>query len=143
YRPVWGSDQYEPGSVMKLVTMASGMNEGVVTPRTTIEDKGYVTIDGVVIHNWDGRANGTIDMTQVLVHSANVGSLFVSGRLGQDRFYDYLRAFGFGQPTEVGLPGEAAGLVRDATSEGWTRLDLATNSYGQGIAVTPLQMLSA
>src|SRR5581483_8521803 len=136
-------DQYEPGSVMKVITMAAGINEGVVTPRTTIEDKGYVVIDGVTIHNWDGRANGVIDMTQVLVHSANVGSQFVSGRLGKERFYHYLELFGFGQPTNVGLPGETPGLVRDYTAEGWTRLDLATNSYGQGVAVTPLQMLSA
>ncbi len=143
YKPVWVTDQYEPGSVMKVITMAAGINEGVVTPRTTIEDKGYVVIDGVTIHNWDGRANGVIDMTQVLVHSANVGSQFVSGRLGKERFYHYLELFGFGQPTNVGLPGETPGLVRDYTAEGWTRLDLATNSYGQGVAVTPLQMLSA
>jgi cell division protein FtsI/penicillin-binding protein 2 len=82
-------------------------------------------------------------MTGVLIKSSNVGTQWVAGKLGADRFYEYLRAFGFGSLSGVRLPGEAEGTLRTYQSEGWTRIDLATNSYGQGVAVTPLQMLAA
>lgn len=143
YKPVAVTNQYEPGSVMKLVTMAAALEEGLVSPGTTVNDRGVVTIDGVSLRNWDRRANGVITMTQVLVFSSNVGAQYVSGLLGADRFYHYLSAFGFGHPTGISLPGEAAGMVRTPAMPGWTRVDLATNSYGQGIAVTPIQMITA
>jgi cell division protein FtsI/penicillin-binding protein 2 len=151
YRPEQGAlykstivtDQYEPGSTMKVVTMSSAIEEGLVNPSTTINDTGLAFVDGVAIHNWDGAANGQITMTQVLIKSSNVGTQWVSGLLGADRFYHYLDSFGFGKRTGVRLPGEVQGTVRTNQSENWTRVDLATNSYGQGVAVTPLQMLSA
>lgn len=143
YKPVPVTNQYEPGSVMKVITMAAGLEEGVVSPGTTVNDAGVVVIDGVPLRNWDYRANGVINMTQVLVYSSNVGAQYVSGLLGAERFYRYIDAFGFGRPTGIRLPGEAAGTVRRPGSERWTRLDLATNSYGQGIAVTPIQMVAA
>jgi cell division protein FtsI/penicillin-binding protein 2 len=137
------TDQYEPGSTMKVITMSSAIDDGLVTPDTVMQDNGYVNIDGTVIHNWDGRANGPSTMTEVLIHSANVGASWVSAKLGPDRFYDHLRQFGFGAPTGVRLPGEVDGSLRTNTTPGWSRIDLATNSYGQGIAVTPLQLLTA
>jgi cell division protein FtsI/penicillin-binding protein 2 len=137
------TDQYEPGSTMKLITMSSAIDEGLVTPDTVMQDNGYVTIDGITIHNWDGAANGPSTMTQVLIHSANVGAAWVSAKLGPDLFYEHIDRFGFGRPTGVRLPGEVAGSVRTNAAGGWTRVDLATNSYGQGIAVTPLQLLRA
>ena len=143
YKPTWATDQYEPGSVMKVVTMASGLDAGVVTPNTVVDDPGFVEVGGAVLTNWNGGGNGAIDMTHVLIYSSNVGAQYVSGKLGTERFYEYLYAFGFGQVTDVGLPGETPGLVRDGDSEGWARVDLATNSYGQGVAVTPIQMLTA
>jgi cell division protein FtsI/penicillin-binding protein 2 len=151
YRPEQGAlykstivtDQYEPGSTMKLVTMSSAIEEGLVNPSTTINDTGLAFVDGVAIHNWDGAANGQITMTQVLIKSSNVGTQWVSGLLGADRFYHYLDSFGFGKRTGIRLPGEVQGTVRTNQTENWTRVDLATNSYGQGVAVTPLQMLSA
>jgi cell division protein FtsI/penicillin-binding protein 2 len=143
YKTVQVTNQYEPGSVMKPITMAAGLQEGLVTPNTKINDTGIIEIGGATLRNWDLRANGTITMTEVLIHSSNIGAQHVSGLLGPERFYRYLDAFGFGQPTGVELPGEVPGTVRTPADVGWSRVDLATNAYGQGIAVTPLQMLTA
>ena len=143
YKTVQVTNQYEPGSVMKPITMAAGLDERLVTPSTKVNDTGLVEIGGAVLRNWDFRANGTITMTEVLIRSSNVGAQYVSGLLGPERFYRYLDAFGFGQQTGVSLPGEVPGTVRTPADPGWSRVDLATNSYGQGVAVTPLQMLTA
>ena len=137
------TDVYEPGSVMKVVTLAAGLEEGVVTPDTTTQDPGSVIIDGVRISNWDYNGHGTITMRQMLIYSSNVGSSFLSGRLGPERFYKYIDLFGFGQLTGVRLPGEVPGSYRTPEDPTWRRIDLATNSFGQGIAVTPLQMPTA
>ena len=143
YKSVQVTNQYEPGSVMKVVTMAAGLEEQKVTPGSTVNDTGSVEIGGAVLRNWDHRGNGVIDMTHVLIYSSNIGAQYVSGLLGPERFYRYVDAFGFGKPTGVRLPGETPGTVRTPADPGWTRVDLATNAYGQGIAVTPLQMLAA
>jgi cell division protein FtsI/penicillin-binding protein 2 len=143
YKPTYATDFYEPGSVMKVVTMAAGIDQRVISPGTLYNDTGLARVGGATIRNWDGAANGTVSMTEVLVRSSNVGTQHVSGLLGQDRFYDYVKRFGFGQPTGIRLPGESSGMVRTHQDPGWERIDLATNSYGQGIAVTPLQMLTA
>lgn len=143
YKSVQVTNQYEPGSVMKPITMAAGLQEGLVTPNTKVNDTGIVEIGGAVLRNWDFRANGSITMTEVLIHSSNIGAQYVSGLLGAERFYRYIDAFGFGRPSGVSLPGEVPGTVRTPADPGWSRVDLATNAYGQGIAVTPLQMLTA
>jgi cell division protein FtsI/penicillin-binding protein 2 len=143
YKTVAVTNQYEPGSVMKVVTMAAGLEEKRVTPQTTVNDTGSIEVGGANLRNWDGRANGVITMTQLLAYSSNVGAQWVSGKLGPERFYDYIEAFGFGKPTGVRLPGEVPGMVRTPADSNWGRVDLATNSFGQGIAVTPLQMLTA
>jgi cell division protein FtsI/penicillin-binding protein 2 len=142
-KPTIVTDLYEPGSVMKVITMAAAIEEGVVTPSTTVNDPGAVLIDGVRISNWDGGGHGVIDMRDVLIYSSNVGSSFVSRRLGPERFYRYLDLFGFGQETGIRLPGEAEGSFRTPADAAWRPIDLATNSFGQGVAVTPLQMLTA
>lgn len=142
-KPTIVTNVYEPGSVMKVVTLAAGLEEGVITPDTTTVDGGSVIIDGVRISNWDFNGHGTITMRQMLVYSSNVGSAFVSRQLGPERFYKFLDLFGFGQLTGVRLPGEVPGSYRTPDDTGWTRVDLATNSFGQGVAVTPLQMLTA
>ncbi|MCL5257205.1 MAG: penicillin-binding transpeptidase domain-containing protein [Chloroflexi bacterium] len=139
------SDLYEPGSTFKVVTMAAGLDTGVVQPTTTFDCKGQVTVYGYTIYNWDHTAHGQESMTDVLVRSCNIGSSFVSTQLGSDAFYRYVQAFGFGQPTGIDLQGEEAGIVKqpgDDTS-GWTPIDLYTNSFGQGISATPLQVVSA
>jgi cell division protein FtsI/penicillin-binding protein 2 len=143
YKPTAVTDVYEPGSVMKVVTMSAGIEEKLITPDTAITDNGSIMIDGVRIHNWDSRGPGRETMTQVLINSANVGAAYVSGLLGPDRFYRYVEAFGFGKPTGIDLPGEASGYFRTPKDPAWTKVDLATNAFGQGIAVTAIQMITA
>jgi cell division protein FtsI (penicillin-binding protein 3) len=143
YRAKIVTDQYEPGSTLKTVAMSAAIDLGLVTPNTTMNDTGVANIGGAVIHNWNGAANGTSTMTDVLIHSSNVGMTWVSGRLGPDNLYDYYRRYGFGQPTGLRLPGEVGGTLRTNQDPGWTIVDRATNAYGQGIALTPVQLLQA
>ncbi|HZT08978.1 MAG TPA: penicillin-binding transpeptidase domain-containing protein [Chloroflexota bacterium] len=143
YKPVVVTDTYEPGSVMKLMTAAAGVEEGVVTPDSRYHDNGLALINGVPIRNWDGGAYGDVTVREILVHSLNTGAQWIAGLLGPDRFYRYIEAFGFGAPTGIQLNGEAAGSFRRNTDPGWSALDLATNSFGQSISVTPIQMITA
>jgi cell division protein FtsI/penicillin-binding protein 2 len=143
YKPTVVTDMYEPGSVMKVITMAAGLNERLVNPNTVFTDKGVAVIDGVAIRNWDYGAHGEETMTEVLVNSCNIGAQHVAALLGAERFYRYVDAFGFGQLTGIELPGESSGHYRTPADRDWTRIDLATNSYGQGIAVTAMQMVRA
>ena len=137
------TDQYEPGSTLKPLTMSAAIDQGIVTPNTKMNDTGVVRVGGATIHNWNGAANGTSTMTDILIHSSNVGMTWVSGQLGADPEYDYFNRFGLGQLTGLRLPGEVPGTVRTNKDAAWTRVDQATNSFGQGIAVTPVQLLQA
>lgn len=137
------SHEWEPGSVFKVITMAAGLDAGVVTPESTYEDTGTFELAGATIRNWDREAHGVVTMTQILGMSLNTGASHVSTTLGADRFYDYLSAFGFGQLLGVDLQGEARGSMKRPGDGRWYQADLATNGFGQGIAVTPLQMISA
>ena len=142
-KPAAVTDAYEPGSVMKLVTVAGAIEDRLVTPDTPYRDVGVALVDGVPIRNWDGGAYGNVNVREILVRSLNTGTQWVASLLGPEKFYDYVESFGFGTPTGVRLNGEASGWFRRPTTRGWTRVDLATNSYGQSIAVTPLQMITA
>lgn len=135
--------QYEPGSVMKILTLAAGLDAGVVAPDSTYEDVGTIVYGGAQISNWDRIAHGTTTMTRMLQLSLNLGAVHVADALGRDRFYRYLQAFGLGQPTGIDLAGESPGLLRTASRGPWHPADLATNSFGQGVATTPLQMCVA
>lgn len=135
------SDQFELGSVFKPITMAAGIQEKVVTPDTAYEDTGRVTIGGWFVENSDGKAHGTQTMTQALEHSLNTGAVFVEQKLPKDKFRDYVRNFGFGRETGVDLAGESAGDDRNLDTN--RDIAFANISFGQGIAVTPLQMLTA
>jgi cell division protein FtsI/penicillin-binding protein 2 len=137
------TDLYEPGSVMKTITMATAIDLGLVTPNTTYYDSGTVEKGGYTFKNWDFSANGIQTMTQVLQKSLNTGAIWVSDLIGANNLYASLARFGFGQSTRSGLGGEADGLVRTNKEDGWYSSDLATNSYGQGIAATPLQVITA
>jgi cell division protein FtsI/penicillin-binding protein 2 len=132
---------FEPGSTMKAVTIAAGIDKHVVTPTTTYDDKGYAIIGGRRLNNAQGKAYGTTTVTQILERSANAGAVFVASKLGQDPLYQYLRAFGFGAATGIDLAGEAAGAVRPLAE--WYPVDVGTIAFGQGIAVTPLQLAMA
>jgi cell division protein FtsI/penicillin-binding protein 2 len=138
------TDVYPPGSVMKTVTMATAIDLGVVTPDTTYFDSGEALVEGgESIRNWDFSAHGTTTMTQLLQYSLNTGAVWLARATGAERFYEYQQRFGFGEPTDIGLGGEASGVLRTHHDEGWYPVDLATNSFGQGTAVTPLQMVTA
>jgi len=137
------TDVYEPGSVMKVITMSTAVDLGLVNPDSTYYDAGYVTIGDSTINNWDYSTNGTQTATQLLQKSLNTGAIWLSGLIGAENFYSYLGRFGFGEPTNSGLGGEAEGLVRSSDEEGWYPVDLATNSFGQGVAATPLQLITA
>lgn len=137
------TDTYEPGSVMKVVTAAAAIDAGVVTPETTYVDNGVVDVEGVRLKNWDDGVYGTQTMTGVLQHSINSGAVFMQQKLGTRLFQSYLEAFGFGKPTGIDLPGEAAGFFRRPEDPGYSPVDVATQSFGQSISVTPIQMMQA
>lgn len=135
--------QHEPGSVMKLITMAAALDSGVATPQSTYYDAGVLEVGGHRTVNWDRSAPGQTDMTTLLSRSLNVGAATLATWMGPDTFYDYFQRFGFGRPTGIDLMAEATGQMPLPGDEFWTESFLATNAYGQSIAVTPLQMVTA
>ncbi|OQA17162.1 MAG: Stage V sporulation protein D [Chloroflexi bacterium ADurb.Bin360] len=138
------SKAYEPGSVFKLITVASALDAGLVDTNWTYEDTGMLEYGGVVARNWDRAAHGVQDLEGLLARSLNVGAATLTTRvLGAERFYKSVAAFGFGQLTNVELANEAQGLVHMPADWDWQDGFLVTNSFGQGIAVTPLQMAAA
>ena len=132
---------YEPGSTFKVLIMAAGINEGVITPTTTMEESGPVEVMGYTIRTWNNKYNGAVTMTDVLIHSSNVGMVFVGNRLGKDKLLTAIKNFGFGSLTNIDLEDESTPELR--SDKEWREIDLATASFGQGIAVTPLQMVRA
>lgn len=133
--------QYEPGSVMKSITMSAALDLGKVTPATTYTDEGFVKYGGFTIRNSDGKAHGVQTMTQVLEASLNTGAIFAMQQMGPVPFAKYLDRFGFGTKTGIELPGEQAGDI--SSLDLGKEIYAATASYGQGITVTPLQLTSA
>jgi cell division protein FtsI/penicillin-binding protein 2 len=137
------SQDYEPGSVFKVLTMAAALDYGAVTPDTQFVDTGSIQIGGVTIHNWDWGAWGPQDMQGCMAHSLNVCLTWVAEQLGAGPFYQYMQAFGLGRITGVDLAGEAAGRLKLPGDTDWYEAELGTNSFGQGVAVTPIQMVMA
>lgn len=139
------SANFEPGSTFKILTMAAALDMGLVTPETIYNDTTYIEIGGQVIWNWDRAAHGETDMVGLLAKSLNVGAATLAMQLGQQNFYRYVRAFGIGRPTGIDLQAEAAGQLRtrDTDPGNWSESDLGTNSFGQGVSATPIQMIAA
>jgi cell division protein FtsI/penicillin-binding protein 2 len=137
------NSQYEPGSVFKVLTTAVALENGLVSPDTVFYDEGQIEVGGQVIRNATRQAYGYVTMTEVLIHSLNVEMAKISSMLGPERFYQGLRAFGIGHRTGADLEGEVIGELRAPGDWRWHESDLATNSFGQGLAVTPLQMIVA
>lgn len=135
--------QYEPGSVLKIVTLAAALDSGAVRPQDTYVDSGQIEVGGALIRNWDGKAYGEQGLAGMMAHSLNVGAAWLAVKTGPDAFYRYVRAFGFGQPTGVDLEGEVGGTVHISGEPDWYDSYLGTNACGQGIAVTPMQMAAA
>ena len=137
---------YEPGSVFKVITMAAALDSGVATPDSTYNDATgvYWVADSWPIYNWNMGAWGEQTMTGCMQYSLNVCLAYIADELLQeDLFYQYLQAFGFGRSTGIDLAAEANYPLRLPENNQWVELDLATNSFGQGIAVTPIQMVTA
>ena len=137
------SKTYEPGSVLKILTMAAALDTNTVTPNTTYLDTGSVLIGGVTIQNWDRNPWGIQNMIGCLQHSLNVCMVNLSTQMGATNFYNYMDAFGLGHLTGVDLAGESAGRLKVPGDADWYPVDLGTNSFGQGVAVTPIQMMAA
>lgn len=139
------SDQYEPGSTFKIVTSAAALEEGVVTPTTRFFDPGYVKIGGVTVHCWRAGGHGSQTFAEAVENSCNpVFAQLGAERLGGEKFYKYIRAFGFGEETGVDFPGEATGTVPVPGKVRWGEVARWANvGFGQGISVTPLQLVTA
>lgn len=137
------SAQYEPGSIFKILTMAGAIDDGTVAPSTSYLDTGYYEIGGSYIYNWDQGAWGPQDMIGCLEHSLNVCLARVASLMGQDQFYTYMQRFGIGHKTGIDLAAEADGRLKKPTDSDWYLVDLGTNSFGQGVAVSPIQMITA
>lgn len=138
------SSLYEPGSTFKSIVMAIGIDDGVVEADTVHNDEpGYIEVPGFPpITNNNGRIWGDETMTQVLEHSANLGAIFVAKRIGQDRFYQRLMEFGIGEETGIDLQGEEQGILTGPWESGWNPTLFYTNAFGQGVAVTPMQLVN-
>lgn len=132
---------YEPGSTFKTLIMSSVMNERLIDPTTKFNEEGPVKVSGYQIRTWNNEYHGEMTMTQVLEKSSNPGMVYVGQKLGKNKLLGYIKDFGFGSTTGIDLEEEEAASLRD--DEEWKEIDLATASFGQGIAVTPLQMVRA
>ena len=136
------ANTYEPGSVFKLITMASALDMSLVDPNTRCDIcSGPRQIAGYEISTWNKKYYPNSTMTEVIQHSDNVGISFVADKLGIDRFYEYILKFGFREKTGIDLQEEADGAIRN--KKDWKGIDLVTSAFGQGIAVTPIQMVQA
>ena len=134
------STLYEPGSVFKIVTLSAAIDQGVTNPNEVVDcQNGAIYIAGHRIR--DHKPYGALTVSQILAYSSDVGAIKVGLRLGAPKFYDYIRAFGFGQSTGVDLPGETRGMLRRL--ENWTPVSVGAISMGQEVGVTPLQMITA
>ena len=131
---------YEPGSVFKIVTLSAAIDQGITTPDEVVDcQMGAIYIAGHRIR--DHHAYGLLTVGQILAHSSDVGAIKIGLRLGAPKFYQYIRAYGFGDPTGIDLPGENRGLLRRL--ENWTPVSVGSISMGQEVGVTPLQMINA
>ncbi|MDF2839424.1 MAG: stage sporulation protein [Clostridia bacterium] len=136
------SDIYEPGSTFKIITTAAGLEEKVVSKEDRFYCSGYVVVSGKRLKCWRStRPHGSESFVEGVQNSCNPVFIEVGQRLGEDKFYKYIKGFGFGEPTNVKLPGEANGLVMTPARMG--PVELANISFGQGIAVTPMQLITA
>src|SRR5882762_7679183 len=131
---------YEPGSTFKLITLAAAFDQGITKPGEVFDcENGAVYVAGRRIR--DHKPFGLLSVSDILAQSSDVGAIKIALRLGAPKFYDYIRAFGFGQPTGVDLPGESKGILRRL--ENWSAISIGSISMGQEVGVTPIQLATA
>ncbi len=134
---------YEPGSVLKAMTIAAALEAQVIRAGDAYDDRGSITVGEQEVKNWDRQAHGRTTMTELLAYSRNVGAAYAASLLGPTRFYETFRRFGFAEHTGVDLIGEERGVMRVPGDPYWHMSDLGRNAYGQGLSVTPLQVTMA
>lgn len=137
------SMQYEPGSVFKMLTLAAALDSGAISPNFSYLDVGFYEIGGAYVYNWDRGAWGPQDLLGCMRHSLNVCMTRLADQMGPEVFYTYMRRFGVGHPTGIDLANEARGRLKVPGDADWYRVDLGTNAFGQGVAITPIQMMTA
>ncbi|MBR1416600.1 MAG: stage V sporulation protein D [Bacilli bacterium] len=138
--PIWMT--YEPGSTMKITTLAASLNEGVVNLfEDNFYDKGSIEVDGAHLHCWKRGGHGQETYLQVVENSCNPGFVSLGLKLGKDRLFSYIKNYGFGEKTGIDLIGEENGIIFDLDKIG--NVELATTAFGQGISVTPIQQVRA
>jgi cell division protein FtsI (penicillin-binding protein 3) len=131
---------YEPGSTFKVLTLTGAIENGVASPEEMVDcQMGQIMVSGRLIHDW--HKFGVLSVKQVLENSSDVGAIKIALRLGAPRFYDTIRAFGIGEPTDIELPGENRGLLRPI--ENWSANSIGSLAMGQEVSVTPIQIVSA
>lgn len=141
YRNPLVENVFEFGSVIKPLVIAAGLDAGVITPKTQYYDSGSVVVDKKVINNFDKKGRGTVTIQDVLNQSLNTGMDFTEQKLGHERFRNYMKSYGIGEKTGIDLPNETSGLIRNLESP--RNIEYANISFGQGIALTPIETVRA
>src|SRR5438876_3119393 len=132
------SDVYEPGSTFKLVTISAALEEKLTRPDEMFDcQMGSIVINGMRIR--DSKPHGVLSVSDIIAESSDVGAIKIALRLGEDRFYKYIRAFGFGQQTGIELPGETRGMTKPVNR--WSKVSIGAISMGQEIGISPLQLI--
>ncbi|MDO5793201.1 MAG: stage V sporulation protein D [Turicibacter sp.] len=137
--PIWST--YEPGSTFKIVTYSAALEEGVMKLEDRFFDPGYAIVDGVRIRDWKAGGHGDQSMLEVIMNSCNPGFIELGQRLGKEKLFEYIRAYGFNEKTGVDMLGESQGIIFNPDNIG--NVELATSSFGQGNSVTPIQLVTA
>lgn len=135
------SDVFEPGSIFKPLIVASALDARVIKPDDIYDEKGPVKIGKYFIRTWNDEYHGKINISQILQNSSNVGMVFIGNKLGEKRLYDAITNYGFGKETGIDIQGEVSSSVKNMNA--WYTVDFATATFGQGIAVTQIQILTA
>lgn len=135
------SEVYEPGSIFKPLIVAAALEEKKIKPNDFYNEDGPVSVGEYKIRTWNDKYEGKISITRILEKSSNVGMVYIGGKLGNDKLYEYIIKYGFGQLTSIDLQGEASSYIKPKGN--WYPIDFSTVTFGQGIAVTPLQMIRA
>lgn len=134
------TDMYEPGSVFKVVVASGAINEGIVTENSTVFcEHGSFLYGGKILHDAHGDYFGDLSVRDVLVHSSNIGAAKIALKMGDAKYYEYVRRFGFGEKTNIQLPGEISGLVNPPSR--WDKLTITRMAMGHAVAATPIQVV--